>query len=347
MIAALMIVMGACIFPVSAFAATADSTPPTVQASVSGNNLTVTADDTGSGVQYVYIDGNRYDYGASPLTVDAKTFANDAAEFSIYAVDAFGNQSSVLLVANPFYVPSASTSSGSASSTSSATSFPLTSPATTPATSTSSSTASSSPSTAFTPSGQATVLDQATSADGKDFYTFQTPDGNVFYLVIDHQKSGDNVYFLNAVTEQDLAALAAKANNGTANTGTTSSSFSLTNGGTAQTTSNSGEAAAASSTATSSAKSSGGNTGMIVFLVVAVAGIGGAAYYFKIVRPKKQGASGNDSDEEADSEDDEEMQFENEPDEPDDEPEDDEPAPSGESGDSGEDDESEPDDDSV
>lgn len=60
----------------------------------------------------------------------------------------------------------------------------------------------------FTPGGQATVVDEATGEDGKVFYTFATPEGNVFYLVIDSQREEDNVYFLNAVTEQDLLALA-------------------------------------------------------------------------------------------------------------------------------------------
>lgn len=39
----------------------------------------------------------------------------------------------------------------------------------------------------LTPDGQATVLDNATNEDGKEFYTIQTPDENVFYLIIDNQ----------------------------------------------------------------------------------------------------------------------------------------------------------------
>lgn len=62
----------------------------------------------------------------------------------------------------------------------------------------------------FTPKGTGTVLDNATSEDEKEFYTIVTPDENVFYLVIDKQRDADNVYFLNAVTESDLMALAEK-----------------------------------------------------------------------------------------------------------------------------------------
>lgn len=60
----------------------------------------------------------------------------------------------------------------------------------------------------FTPAGTGTVVDTATDEDGKEFYTIKTADNNVFYLIIDRQRETENVYFLNAVTEQDLMALA-------------------------------------------------------------------------------------------------------------------------------------------
>ncbi len=60
----------------------------------------------------------------------------------------------------------------------------------------------------LTPDGTGTVLDNATDGDGKEFFTVTTEDGAVFYLVVDRQKEDNNVYFLNAVTLEDLAALA-------------------------------------------------------------------------------------------------------------------------------------------
>jgi len=60
----------------------------------------------------------------------------------------------------------------------------------------------------FTPAGTGTVIDNATDGDGKEFYTIMTPNENVFYLIIDRQREAENVYFLNAVTERDLLALA-------------------------------------------------------------------------------------------------------------------------------------------
>ena len=52
------------------------------------------------------------------------------------------------------------------------------------------------------------MVDNATDEDGKEFFTITTPSENVFYLVIDRQRTENNVYFLNAVTEKDLLALA-------------------------------------------------------------------------------------------------------------------------------------------
>ncbi len=62
----------------------------------------------------------------------------------------------------------------------------------------------------LTPDGQASVLDDATDEDGKEFFTVKTPNENVFYLVIDRQKNSENVYLLNSVTESDLKDLAEK-----------------------------------------------------------------------------------------------------------------------------------------
>ena len=58
------------------------------------------------------------------------------------------------------------------------------------------------------PDGQGTVVDNATDSEGKEFFTVTTADESVFYLVIDRQKNGENVYFLNTVTVADLMALA-------------------------------------------------------------------------------------------------------------------------------------------
>ena len=57
----------------------------------------------------------------------------------------------------------------------------------------------------FTPDGQGTVLDNAHESDGKEFFTITTESEDlVFYLVIDRQRSDQNVYLLKPISETDL-----------------------------------------------------------------------------------------------------------------------------------------------
>ena len=166
---------------------------------------------------------------------------------------------------------------------------------------------------AFTPDGQATVTDWATEYDGKEFYTFTTPAGNVFFLIIDHARNNDNVYFLNTVTESDLISLAEKA-------GEPISAIAVpvvdpprdpdgNDPGTGK--------QAGGTTETPAEETGGGNTGMIIFVVIAVLAIGGAGYYIKIVRPKQQSAGIDDDDEDEPEDDDDDIPFADETEEPD------------------------------
>jgi len=152
----------------------------------------------------------------------------------------------------------------------------------------------------FTPNGQATVTDQATENDGKEFYTFSTPAGNVFYLIIDHARANDNVYFLNAVTESDLAALAEQASK-------------PTNGGAATMTGRpvtydekpvEDEQIKPIEKETPPNDNNGGNNNTIIFVVIAVIALGGAGYYIKIVRPKHQATDIDDDEDEPEGDDD-------------------------------------------
>ena len=64
------------------------------------------------------------------------------------------------------------------------------------------------PRTPLPRTGREPWWDNATDEDGKEFYTITTADESVFYLVIDKQKTSENVYFLNTVTTDDLLPLA-------------------------------------------------------------------------------------------------------------------------------------------
>ena len=153
----------------------------------------------------------------------------------------------------------------------------------------------SSASTVFTPAGTGTVVNTATDKDGKEFYTITTPDKNVFYLVIDRQRDGDNVYFLNAVTEKDLLALAEKSGNSSGTTASEGTTSAGTSSGSAQTpASGTASQAGTEPSAKSSSAPQSNNMGMLMLVLAVVVIGGGAGYYFKIYRPKHQRAESED-----------------------------------------------------
>lgn len=57
----------------------------------------------------------------------------------------------------------------------------------------------------LTPSGNAQLIDNISSNNNLQFITVNARQGNVFYLIIDHAKKSQNVYFLNKVDENDLS----------------------------------------------------------------------------------------------------------------------------------------------
>ena len=120
----------------------------------------------------------------------------------------------------------------------------------------------------FTPEGTGTVVDNATDEDGKEFFTITTPNENIFYLVIDRQRSGENVYFLNAVTEADLMALA-----------------EITEEPPAPQPEPEPEPAPAPEPEPEPEKKS--NTGAILAVLLILAAGGGTAVYFLVLKPKQ------------------------------------------------------------
>ena len=170
----------------------------------------------------------------------------------------------------------------------------------------------------FTPAGQATVVDEATGEDGKVFYTFATPEGNVFYLVIDSQREEDNVYFLNAVTEQDLLALAEGGEEGTGESAVPEMKVCVCRercregwadvscpvcmedpgnckGKDAEAQDPEGQEEEGGQKP--AGETGGGSTGTFVFILLAVVAVGGAGYYLKIYKPKHDLDDAEDLDE--------------------------------------------------
>lgn len=142
----------------------------------------------------------------------------------------------------------------------------------------------------FTPAGTGTVVNAATDGDGKEFYTIMASDETVFYLVIDRQRSAENVYFLNAVTVDDLMSLAGQPT-------------MTQNGGTvAVPTPTPGAEQPAETPSPAQQEQGGNNTGMLIIIIVLAAIGGGAAWYFKIYRPKQQGGDAEEYEPPADEE---------------------------------------------
>jgi len=278
---ALVLCMSAFLIPMTAYAAAAeDTTPPTVSAWLDGDILHIEASDTGTGVEAVYVSGSRYNYRVDgALELDAPEVAGDGEQISVYAVDFAGNESESVTLDNPYYTAPAAAAESTGETESA---IP----------------AEASDGQAFTTDGTGTVLDDIVEQNGKEFFSIVTEAGNVFYLIIDRYGESENVYLLNAVTEDDLMALAEtssdKSESAIPTTSTTTPEPDVTE----------------TPTPVESETDGGGSNGTMIFIVIAVIVAGGAGYYIKIVRPKQQAV---DSDEEY--EDDEEMEFEDEPEE--------------------------------
>ena len=272
---ALVLCMGAFFTPVTAYAkGNSDTTPPVISAELSGETLHIEASDEDSGVDAVYIGTKRINYRVdNAIDVQFEDYAGTEAEkVGVYAVDFAGNQSEVVEVKNPYYEGAAGAETEGA--------------------------AEPNP---FTPAGQATVLDNATDGDGKEFYTFVTPEENVFYLVIDNQRDSENVYFLNAVTEDDLAALAEKGEKSgesesavpevivctcadKCEAGMVNLSCPVCKNDLSACTGK--EQAPPETEEPEKEETKKGSGGAFVFVLLAALIVGGAGYYFKIYKPK-------------------------------------------------------------
>jgi len=148
----------------------------------------------------------------------------------------------------------------------------------------------------LTPDGTGTVLDNANGSEGKEFFTVETPDGNIFYLVVDRHRSAENVYLLNAVTEQDLLSLA--ENDEIPEPITPIVPIEPIEP----------EPIAPIEPEPEEPPTNNGGNGTMIFIIIAVIIVGVAGYYFKIVRPKQNADVYDDDedDEEDEASDDEE-----------------------------------------
>ena len=351
---ALVLVISAIALPLTAYAAGAkDTTPPELAASLDGDTLKIESSDDHSGVEAVFVDGNRINSltnGAASVTL--KDYAGTEKQVSVYAQDYAGNRSKTVKFENPYYEepaptekPAAATQQNQGGTAAKPVQAQAASPGSTnsnagnsnsgngsntgtntgangggntasgtnggsPDSQEETETASAIPDGAFTPEGTGTVLDTATGEDGdKQFYTITSEDGNVFYLIIDGKRDGNNVYFLNGVTEADLMALAEKSEGtmsaipaedvctctekcaaGEVNTACPVCKNDL-KGCTGK---EKPPAETEEPVQAEQPKKDKGSAGTIIFIIIALLAAGGVGYYVKIVRPKQQAEDDED-----------------------------------------------------
>lgn len=354
---ALVVSIGAFSFPMTAFAAgDKDTTPPELTAVLEDETVKIESRDDNSGVEAVFIDGNRVNsLTDGKASVALKDYVGANKNVSVYAVDYAGNRSESVKFANPYYqepetkgqegnsgnagqqdqkpaqqAPQtpAGTQAGSSSSNAGASNQGSTQAggnntgansgnagagansgtgggnAAGGGSGNSQESASSIPEGAFTPDGIGTVLDEATGEDGdKQFYTITTEDGNVFYLIVDGKRDSQNVYFLNAVTESDLMALAEKDSENSASSipsaevctctekcvaGEVDTACPVCRNDLKGCTGKEAGPSEAEEPAEPDKPEKGGSVGTVLFIVIALLAVCGAGYYVKIVRPKQQ-----------------------------------------------------------
>jgi len=266
---ALLMCMSLFLFPMTAYASNANQAvaPPTVEAEIIGSLLRIRTTSGFYAVEAVYINERRFNHRVdSALVIDISQYIAAGETIAVYAVDFAGNPSNTVLLSPP--VPAQPPTPNN-----------------------------------ITPEGHGELLDHLTNADRIEFITIETPAGNVFYLVIDHTRSSNNVYFLNPVTEWDLLTLAAEAE-------LTMPSHIIQNPPPQQSVPTVTEREPETNAAEETPKTtepeippdedkSGGRGGMFIFLAIAGAGAFGVIYYLKIFKPKKEREMyGNGNDEE-------------------------------------------------
>lgn len=197
-----------------------DNVKPTFNAAVNDGMLTVDTYDGESGVAVVYVNGYEFkELTNGTLNIRLKQFDASYEYFSIRVMDNAGNMSDTYKVKNPYYDddPTDDDDKGKSDLPVSVTPNP---PSNATATVTDHTKTDAQGNTTYSSEQErqkrASMAEEeaAEKAEaegdneyegGKEFYTIQTENEKVFYLVID--RDGDNnetVYFLTAINENDL-----------------------------------------------------------------------------------------------------------------------------------------------
>ena len=208
-----------------------DKTKPTIIAASKNGILIVQGVDVESGIAALYVNGNEFtELTNNTLNVRLQKADTSYEYFTLQAKDKAGNMSEIYKVGNPYYEnPDAVKENTEVSGTEqNATSLPADGTASKPTSATATVTEHQTTNeTATAPTEpENTVNETDTEADtgrvqgessasgmttgtvqdkgGKEFYTIKTKSDKVFYLIVDKDKTDENVYLLTEVGENDL-----------------------------------------------------------------------------------------------------------------------------------------------
>lgn len=190
-----------------------DFDKPTLNAAVSDGLLSIQAHDTASGIKAIYVNGYEFaEITNGVLNIRLQQFDAGYQYFTIQAMDNAGNMSEVYKTANPYYTdPEAEDSNES----NPAEQLPVNAEATKPSSATAQvteHTKTDSQGNQIVSNNTGSGSDKKTSESdtevdeekGKEFYTIQTANEKVFYLIIDRDGDEEMVYFLTEISENDL-----------------------------------------------------------------------------------------------------------------------------------------------
>lgn len=186
-----------------------DYNKPSLNAAVNDGLLSIKAQDTEAGVKAVYVNGHEFkELTDGVLSIRLQQFDAGYQYFTIQAMDHAGNISEVYKIKNPYYTDPDVKDNNSENP---AEKLPISAEATKPTTSTGQVTEH-----IKTDANGNTTSDKGSKEDTKDaestedvqtekeFYTIETQNGKVFYLIIERSGEGEIVHFLTEISENDL-----------------------------------------------------------------------------------------------------------------------------------------------
>lgn len=297
-----------------------DQTKPTLSAAANNGVLIIRGTDEGSGVAAIYVNGNEFtELTDNTLKVRLQRADTSYQYFTLQVRDNAGNLSEIYQVANPYYenpdaVSNPSDGTGTEENNNS---LPVDASPTAPTSATAtvtdyqstvSGTSSGETETTEQPDTEIAISDTGTDTGRiqgdiisstvkgrKEFYTIRTKSGKIFYLIVDMDKTDDNVYLLTEVSENDLLNFT-DTDTVTLPQNQAVMESSLPLEIVEQEPETEPEEKEPEEEAKPAEKTAN-NSGTILLMVLALVGVGGGYYFLKFVRGKKESFEYDDEDE--------------------------------------------------